>query len=152
MIYLVREPVSRAISEYNMACWYAKEKGLCVREDPDQEYFNYLKDPEKYKFSWFVEEEFRKMKETGSYKPSAFHYPDFIRHGLYSDQLERYYQYFSPDQILIVEDKDLKTRKKQTLSVIEDFLDIPHYEWPDTDLVNKLLKNSLSRGMSFSLT
>ena len=80
LIFLVREPVSRAISEYNMACKYAIVKNLCVREDPEREYFDYLRQPDKYPFEWFVKEEFRRMEETGSRLPSAFHYPDFIRH------------------------------------------------------------------------
>ena len=136
MILLVREPVSRAISEYNMACWYAIEKKQCVREDPDHEYFDRLKQPDKYPFEWFIEEELRKMEKSGSCMPSAFHYPDFIRHGLYSDQLERYYRYFNPEQLLVLEDKDLKMNKKQTLFQIEEFLKIPHYEWNEVDLKN----------------
>ena len=136
MVLLVREPVSRAISEYNMACWYAIEKKQCVREDPDHEYFEHLKQPDKYPFEWFIEEEMRKMEESGSCMPSAFHYPDFIRHGLYSDQLERYYRYFRPEQLLVLKDKDLKMNKKQTLFRIEEFLGIPHYEWNEVDLPN----------------
>ena len=136
MIFLVREPVSRAISEYNMGCRYAIEKNLCVREDPDREYFDCLKQPDRYPFRWFVEEEFRKMKETGSRLPSAFHYPDMIRHGFYNEQLERYYQYFNPDQFLILDSKDLKEKKRETLSAIEDFLEIPHYDWPENELEN----------------
>ena len=133
LIFLVREPVSRAISEYNMACKYAIVKNLCVREDPEREYFDYLRQPDKYPFEWFVKEEFRRMEETGSRLPSAFHYPDFIRHGLYSEQLERYLQYFSPEQILILESKSLKTDKRNTLSAIEDFLELPHHEWSEKD-------------------
>lgn len=68
---------------------YYREKGLCVREDSEQEYFACLKDPDKYPFTWFVEEEFRKIALHDSYLPSAFNYPDFIRHGLYSEQLDR---------------------------------------------------------------
>ena len=136
LIFLVREPVSRAISEYNMDCKYAIVKNLCVREDPEREYFDYLRQPDKYPFEWFVKEEFRRMEETGSRLPSAFHYPDFIRHGLYSEQLERYLQYFSPEQILILESKSLKTDKRNTLSAIEDFLELPHHEWSEKDLVN----------------
>ena len=136
LIFLVREPVSCAISEYNMACKYAIVKNLCVREDPEREYFDYLRQPDKYPFEWFVKEEFRRMEETGSRLPSAFHYPDFIRHGLYSEQLERYLQYFSPEQILILESKSLKTDKRNTLSAIEDFLELPHHEWSEKDLVN----------------
>jgi hypothetical protein len=136
LIFLVREPVSRAISEYNMACWYAKERNKCVREDPDREYFNYMKCPERYSFSWFIEEELRRIKETGSYLPSAFHYPDFIRHGLYSEQLKRYYKYFNPKQILILEDKELKNHKKEILYRVEDFLNIKHRVWKDEELVN----------------
>ena len=73
-------------------------------------------DLDKYPFEWFVKEEFRRMEETGSRLPSAFHYPDFIRHGLYSEQLERYLQYFSPEQILILESKSLKTDKRNILN------------------------------------
>ena len=136
LIFFVREPVSRAISEYNMACWSAKEINLCVREDPDKEYFEYLKYPERYSFSWFIEEELRRINETGSYLPSAFHYPDFIRRGLYSEQLKRYYKYFNPEQILVLEDKELKNHKKETLYRIEDFLNIKHRVWRDEELVN----------------
>ena len=136
MIFLVREPVSRAISEYNMACRYAIEKNQCVREDPEQEYFDCLKQPDEYPFEWFIKEEFRKMEENGSCMPSAFHYPDFIRHGLYGEQLKRYLQYFRPEQILVLESRSLKIDKVKTLSVIEDFLELPPYEWPEKDLQN----------------
>ena len=136
LIFLVREPVSRAISEYNMACMYAREKGLCVREDSEQEYFACLKDPDKYPFTWFVEEELRKIRLHDSYLPSAFNYPDFIRHGLYSEQLERYYIYFKPEQILIIEDKQLKNQLLETLFSVEEFLNIPHIDWRDKKAVN----------------
>ncbi len=135
LIFLVREPVSRAFSEYNMHCLLAQKK-ITIREDPDQEYLDYLKDPVKYPFSWFIEEEFRKIRETGSYLPSAFNYPDFIRRGLYSDQLERYYQYFNPEQILIIENVELKKHKKETLHRIEDFLGISHFSWKEDELKN----------------
>ena len=136
LIFLVREPVSRAISEYNMACRYVIEKNQCVREDPEQEYFDCLKQPDEYPFEWFIKEEFRKMEENGSCMPSAFHYPDFIRHGLYGEQLKRYLQYFRPEQILVLESRSLKIDKVKTLSVIEDFLELPPYEWPEKDLQN----------------
>lgn len=136
LIFLVREPVSRAFSEYTMACRIVKQNISWLREDPDREYTEHLLNPEQYPFSWFIEEEFRKIRETGSYLPSAFHYPDFIRRGLYSDQLERYYRYFKPEQILIIEDVELKKQKKETLRLIEDFLNISHFSWEDDDLKN----------------
>ena len=119
-----------------MACRYAIEKNQCVREDPEQEYFDCLKQPDEYPFEWFIKEEFRKMEENGSCMPSAFHYPDFIRHGLYGEQLKRYLQYFRPEQILVLESRSLKIDKVKTLSVIEDFLELPPYEWPEKDLQN----------------
>ena len=134
LILLVREPVSRAISEYNMAFWFAKERELCVREDQYKDYFDYLKCPEKYSFSWFIEEELRQIKETGSLLPSAFHFPDFIRHGLYSEQLKRYYKYFNSEQILVLEDIELKKQRKETLYKIENFLGIPHKIWTDDEI------------------
>lgn len=136
LILLVREPVSRAFSEYTMDCRITKRNISCLREDPDREYFDCLKDPEQYPFSWFIQEEFRKIKETGSYLPSAFYYPDFIRRGLYSDQLERYYRYFKPEQILVIEDMELKNQKKETLRRIEDFLNISPFSWEEDDLKN----------------
>lgn len=135
LIFLVREPVSRAFSEYNMHCLLAKRK-ITIREDPDQEYLERLKNPDKYPFSWFIEEELRKIKETDSYLPSAFCYPDFIRRGLYSDQLERYYQFFSPEQILVLEANELKKQKRETLNRIADFLNISHFSFKDDELKN----------------
>lgn len=135
LIFLVREPVSRAFSEYNMHCLLA-EKKVTIREDPEQEYLDCLRNPDKYPFSWFVEEELRKIEETGSYLPSEFNYPDFIRRGLYSDQLERYYRYFSPEQILILEATELKKQKRETLHRIEDFLNISHFSWKEDELKN----------------
>lgn len=63
LIFLVREPVSRAISEYNMACKYAIVENLCVREDPEREYFDYLKHPDEYPLNGLYRKNFEKWKK-----------------------------------------------------------------------------------------
>ncbi|WP_102408562.1 sulfotransferase domain-containing protein [Parabacteroides bouchesdurhonensis] len=136
LIFMVREPVGRAFSEYMMDYNYAQVNRL-FWEDPEGEYMSRLKDAEHYPFSWFIDEELRKIEETGSVSSSAFQYPDFLRRGIYSIQLERYYRYFKPEQILILEDKELKQDRKQTLYRIEEFLEIPHIDWPDDALADK---------------
>ena len=135
LIVLVREPVSRAISEYNMACEVVK-KGQNPREDVEREYHTYLQEPERYPFSWFVEKEFSQIEQAGSFLSSAFYYPDFIRQGIYYLHLKRFYQFFAPEQVLVLEDRELREQKKETLYKIETFLDIPHINWNEEDLVN----------------
>ena len=135
LIMLVREPVSRAISEYNMVCEIVK-KGESPREDVECAYYEYLQDPEQYPFSWFVEKEFSQIEQAGSFLSSAFYYPDFIRQGIYYVHLKRFYTFFAPEQILVLEDRELREHKKETLYEIETFLNIPHIDWKDEDLVN----------------
>ena len=135
LIMLVREPVSRAISEYNMDCKIVKE-GLSPREDVERAYYKYLQDPERYPFSWFVEKEFSRIEQTGSILSSAFYFPDFIRQGIYYVHLKRFYTFFAPEQILVLEDRELREHKKETLYKIETFLNIPHMDWKDEDLIN----------------
>ena len=135
LIMLVREPVSRAISEYNMACEVVK-KGQNPREDVELEYHTYLQEPEQYPFSWFVEKEFSQIEQAGSFLSSAFYYPDFVRQGIYYLHLKRFYQFFAPEQVLVLEDRELREQKKETLYKIETFLDIPHINWNEEDLVN----------------
>lgn len=136
LILLVRDPVSRAFSEYqfhyNLVCM-----DVCLWEDPEGEYSDRIKDAEHYPFSWFVDEELRKIKETNSVLSSAFGYPDYLRHGLYSEHVKQYYRYFKPEQLLIIEDKELRNNKKETLYRIETFLGISHIEWLDNKLKNQ---------------
>lgn len=136
LILLVRDPVARAFSQYQMHYDYACKKHT-FWEKIDEQYMVKMLDFENYPFSWFVEEEFRLMEETGSLLPSAFMYPDFLRRGLYSEQIDRYYRYFKPEQLLVLVDTDLKYHKKETLRKVETFLDIPHFDWPESALENK---------------
>ena len=136
LILLVRNPITRAFSEYQMHYNYALQ-GLTFWEDPTGEYLERLKDAEHYPFEWFIEEELRKIDATQSVSSDAFQYPDFLRRGLYSIQLENYYRYFKPEQILILEDKELQGDKKQTLFRVEEFLGLQHFDWPDDVLYNR---------------
>lgn len=138
LIFMVREPASRAFSEYMMHYNHAQDNVL-FWEDPEGEYMSRLKDAGQYPFSWFIDEELRRIEETGSVSSAAFQYPDLLRRGIYSVQLERYYRYFKPEQILIVEDKELKRDKKRTLYRIEDFLEIPHIRWTEKALKDENL-------------
>lgn len=135
LILLVRNPIDRAYSEYMMDYNYAQREYV-FWEDPQGEYLSKLKDPAHYPFSWFIDEEIRKMENAGSISPSTFYYPDMLRKGLYSEQLERYYHYFKPEQILILEDQELKNRRQETLARVEACIGIPRHEWLEDTLIN----------------
>nr|WP_129733137.1 sulfotransferase domain-containing protein [Parabacteroides goldsteinii] len=135
LILLVREPVSRAISEYFFIRNLMAEN-IAIWEDPEGKYKDKLLDSDHYPLSWFVGEELKIMKETGSFSFSTVLFPDFVRRGLYCEQLKWYYQYFKPEQILILENKDLKYRPIETLKQVESFLNIPHCNWENEKKVN----------------
>lgn len=51
----------------------------------------------------------------------------YIKRGFYYEQLKRYYEYFSKDQILILESDDLKKHPDKNLINIQSFLDLDFF-------------------------
>lgn len=110
-IVLLRDPVERAFSAWNMHC-----RTIINR-------------PETRKFDHAVREEIEKMPNR-----DADLEPGYVRRGLYYEQLMRYFNYFPRDQILITDSRSLKDNSVAVMNEITRFLELQEYDWHGEDL------------------
>lgn len=152
-IFLLRDPVERAFSQYNMLLNCAKEMlmfeySLYKDQKKLSDDLDMLLNPAKYPFEYWVNLEMTNIKEGKVNKDSLL--PDFLSRGIYYWQLENYYKHFSASNILLLESQSLKNNKIETLRNIEKFLNIPSTDWETVDLQNKFVskyRTKLSNGI-----
>jgi len=114
LIVLLRDPVERAYSAWNMF------HQICERE------FAQLR--ERRNFARVVEEELESIERT----PLAVG-TDYVRRGLYFDQLTRLLDYFPAQQVHVVHSRDLRHDTPSALKGICEFLGIDPLlgdDWP----------------------
>lgn len=105
LIAILRNPIDRAISAYR----YAVERGLENRTF--SEAINY-----EIKYGLNAYKDYREANQKF-----------YLKRGLYYQQLNNYYKYFSKDQILVLFFEELIKNKEQLLSKIFQFLEVPYY-------------------------
>ncbi|RHJ94931.1 sulfotransferase domain-containing protein [Parabacteroides bouchesdurhonensis] len=153
LIFMVRNPIDRAFSNYNMdrqcihgtndwerSSLYNRVEWESYSDKQKQREIDILEDMEGHPFSYFALKEIEGINSTGSVQSSAFPYPSYLRRGIYSVQLKNYYKYFKPEQILIIESRELKNNKIETLRKVETFLGIKHLDWKLSDLQNRHIR------------
>lgn len=122
LIILVRNPVDRAYSSWNMY------KNFC-----NSPVFSHL--VEHRSFEQAIGEELYELT-TGSrleyqgyvrLDNCSMSFPGYISRGLYYDQLTRYTKYFNKSQILIIDNYELHTDVLQVLTKIADFLNLDKF-------------------------
>lgn len=149
MIALLRDPVQRAFSAWNMYRDYLK-KGYAARRlahgntpgTKNELYEFFFRDRTSFPtFLETIEAEMRYIKEN---KPGG---PNILRKGLYHEQFIRYFEYFKRDQILIVDFNDLAKEPTSVCHKVLSFLAIDNEaEWrPKVKVKNK-------RGYDCSIT
>lgn len=128
LIVLLRDPVERAYSAWNMM-FQRSRNGFRVEPgtyDPATE--NALNAFHSVKpfpaFDECVREEIAAIE-----KPNGALEPGLVRRGIYVDQLQRYFQVFDRKQILILDFRLLKGDPAEILRRIGDFLGLPAYDW-----------------------
>lgn len=142
MVVLLREPVTRAYSAWNMwadfkrqnrssAVWkkYGKKNHL-LTERGKKNLQRLLFEDSDNSFEYWMERELEIIKS----KSRKLDFPFFIRRGLYGEQIVRYWSLFPRENMLIFESEDLKNQKRKVLSQIEGLLDIAHYDWSQASL------------------
>jgi hypothetical protein len=131
LIALLREPVSRAWSAWNMF------RSLCDHE-PDyirsllpecdahvQRSFQKMLD--RYPtFEEAIDAELEAIAEN-----RADPEPGFVQRGLYAQQLQRYLRYFAPQQLLVVKSEEMRTHTRSVLARVLEFLQLPEHTWPE---------------------
>jgi hypothetical protein len=117
LIAILREPAERAFSAWRM---YNNFKNHPV--------FAHLYEPRSFREA--IEEEIEQITHSDWYK-----YPlGYVKRGIYYEQLQRYYDYFPPSQILILDYGELKALYPKVLTNIFSFLNIPFQELHNQEL------------------
>ena len=112
LIAMFRDPVDRAFSQHHHDCKLSKKGNLTFKEAIAQ---SSLKISPEMKDVWSY---FRKNNQLS-----------YIRRGLYAEQLERWYQYFPKDSILIIISEEFFADPATELKKVLQFLNIPDYEF-----------------------
>jgi hypothetical protein len=111
LLVLLRDPVERAYSAWNMFRAFAGEaRHAHLREDRD--------------FLSAVREE---LVAVGY--PGAAAEPSYVRRGFYHDQLVRYFRHFPTGQLMVVDSRQLRSRTAGTLAEVSQFLGLRRHDW-----------------------
>ena len=118
LIVLLRNPVDRAYSHYQMAVRNALRRG---------------ENPRKFEEALEVEEaklrgEWNKMLEHERYDSFEHQRFSYLSRGVYVDQLLRWSEFFPREQMLVLKSEDLFEHPANTLKLVEDFLGLPGWE------------------------
>ena len=107
MILMVREPVSRVISQY------------------------------MYDFQRNLIKPGTALEELIIQNNSINENHNFVKDSVYDEPMEKWLKYFKLEQFLIIDANEFKSNPAQVLTKVEDFLDLEHYITPDMFVWNK---------------
>lgn len=138
-ILLLREPLSRAWSQFQMYQRKRKDKqGLAERvnkyEEPVKGFFKRLADPDFFiNFEEALENEYTIWSR---YKKMV--QPGLFWQGLYAMHIQSYYNYFESGQFIFIESEMLKLNPVSVMKELEKFLGLNVYHWENEkfDLIN----------------
>jgi tetratricopeptide (TPR) repeat protein len=122
IVVLLREPVSRALSAFNM--YHQLVRNQLFRErvlqgnKHSQDFFvPMIEGKVEPTLDYFLDRELEIMSQGGMVEE-----PSLIRRGLYAPQLERYIRLFGRENVLILFSNDLKTDTHNTVNKVCDFI------------------------------
>lgn len=129
IIILLRDPVKRAFSAWNMYRDFSKAPNGKL---PERIYNGYIKDKENCilkefytskifpDFDTCIEREFNRIENNSSQEE-----PSLIRRGIYYPQIKLYIDLYGVSNVLIIGFKDLVQKPKHTLNNVLSFLNLP---------------------------
>ena len=118
LIALLRDPVDRAYSEYQMV----------VRKGRETRTFEEVVEAERK--AW------PRAADSG-----------YLYRGVYVDHLLRWSTFFAREQMLVLKSEDLFERPRETLKLVLDFLDLPDWEPEASQLVSRRNKGEYEQKM-----
>jgi hypothetical protein len=131
LIVLLREPVERAYSFWNMLRVFSEEGGKSVLRQSDlldptvqEECRTVLAGRRMAPFAELVRHELETITDP-TVRPEL----SFVRAGLYAEQIEYYLRLFSREQLLILESRSLLHAPRQVLDRVIQFLGLDGHEW-----------------------
>ncbi|MEQ6167665.1 sulfotransferase domain-containing protein [Ekhidna sp. MALMAid0563] len=139
IIVMLRNPIDRAYSHWNMFRQFYSEKNaknrpgiLYANPNEKASISKLLSKSEFPSFREAIKEELELIKgEVDGFEPS------WIRRGLYYDQLIRFHEFFNKEHILILDYNKFKTNTRGVLESVSRFLDISEFDWSKIDLSPK---------------
>jgi hypothetical protein len=140
IIILVREPVARAYSAWNMYRQWSEEGIVPVRMQRDVDrgmtnaLYNVFFEDNCPSFHDYVKLEMEWMAEGNNDEE-----PSLLRRGLYKPQIERYVKHFGWDNILVLGFNELKSDSEAVIRKCHEFLGV-RYQAP-SDIGEKEIKN-----------
>ena len=133
LIAILRNPIERAYSAWNMYRqryqinreWFFKDWAQYC--DGNGKVYARRNDAALFNFKDFILNE---LDEAGKGVPNFIESP-VLSHGLYYTQLMRFMSLFNRDQLMIIYSNELKHSTFSTLRVIEEWLGINFFDWPE---------------------
>lgn len=131
VIILIREPVSRALSAFNMYRQIINQPAFrlkLLKMNPDTKHFfeSVISSGTEPTVKYFLEKEIELI--TTHESPME---PSLIRRGLYYPQISRLVNLFGDDSVLVITSNQLKEDRLPTLRTILDFLELQTMEFED---------------------
>ena len=136
LVALLRDPVERAWSHYRHEVRIGRER-LSFAEALDAE-------PAR------LDGEMERMTRPG-YRGRAWQDFAYVAQGMYAEHLERWFEHFPREQIMIVRAEDMFERPEQTLAAIADFIGVDPWR-PRYTATNAGPRGSLDRATRERLT
>jgi len=137
LIVLLREPIGRAFSAWNMFRHFHAAPDQIVPVWPRQfdpsvfeAHMSFISRDPFPDFATAVTEEL-----GGNAGDGEIDLPGLVGRGYYHEQLARIFSIFKRDQVLVLESSQLQSRTREILDQVVDFLGLPRFEWPDHVLV-----------------
>jgi Sulfotransferase domain len=146
-IVVLREPLSRAYSAWNMYLQFkdnADIKSSLMELDQSDDRYNFSSYYTSVEFPSFEEaiESELKLIENGS----SVIEPSILRRGFYIEQIENWLEYYPREHFLFLQDGDLEANNAiETLNIISEFIGMnSNFDWSQIDLrkQNKRTYNS----------
>jgi hypothetical protein len=154
LILILREPVSRAYSAWNMfRDFKSRPNGIpeSLINDKSSQLYEELYDSKSFpSFEQAIDNESQKISKNSNCPE-----PSFIRRGMYVEQIKFLFSLFDKSQILILDFDELQTNKAKTLNNVLSFLDLENFDWdknsshksynkrPYTSKIDKITKSNL---------
>lgn len=123
LIFLLRNPVSRAYSHYQHN-WMRRREPLSFAEALNAE-------PER------LAGEEQRMLADPSYRSHAHQHSSYLARGVYADQLVHWQRYFAPEQMLVLQSERLFRAPQETFTQVLEFLGLDSWRPPAFENLNQ---------------
>jgi hypothetical protein len=122
-IVLLRNPIDRAYSNYNMRI-NAKREHLSFEDTIEKERKQ-------------VKDEFKKMQQNEEYYSRDYYHNAYLDRSIYVDKLKRWMEVFPKEKFLIIQSEEFFKDTSKMYKEVLEFLNLPNQELPEYKQIGK---------------